>query len=200
MAYFKEAERSPLVLQQQFLHEGRLQNAEDLVKSMITESNNPALYALTEHIDPKAISDVFSDLNISLSQSQREEDLDTMSPKAYALVFRVLYGASYLNKEMSNKALELLTKTMFNEGIVAGVPNNIAVAHKFGARTAIPAEGKLKGTPAKELHDCGIIYFPEHPYVLCVMTRGTNFEQLAQTVAEISKTAYQSIDQFFQNQ
>jgi len=27
-----------------------------------------------------------------------------------------------------------------------------------------------------QLHDCGIVYYPETPYLLCVMTKGWNFE------------------------
>lgn len=200
MAYFKEAEKNPLILNQQFLHEGKLRSTEQLVRAMIIDSNNPALYALTEHIDPKAISDVFADLNIPLAQTQREEDLDTVSAKTYSLVFRVLYGASYLSKDMSNKALELLSQTTFREGIAAPLKEKIIVAHKFGARTTIPPEGARKGKESKELHDCGIIYVPNHPYLLCVMTRGDNFENLAKTIADISSVAYQSIEEFFQNQ
>jgi hypothetical protein len=43
-----------------------------------------------------------------------------------------LFNASYLNRENSEKVLNLLTKTDFKDGLVAGVNDkNIAISHKF---------------------------------------------------------------------
>lgn len=43
----------------------------------------------------------------------------------------------------------------------------------------------------KELHDCGIIYYPERPYLLCVMTEGNDLNELAGVIQNISKTVYE---------
>jgi beta-lactamase class A len=69
---------------------------------------------------------------------------------------------------------------------VAGVPAGISVANKFGEREL--ADG------TRQLHDCGIVYHPERPYVLCVMTKGASFEQLSRTVADVSQLVYREID------
>jgi hypothetical protein len=64
---------------------------------------------------------------------------------------------------------------------------NIPVAHKFGERTGF-AGG------VKQLHDCGIVYYPKNPYLLCIMTRGTDFTKLESTIAAVSKMVYQEFD------
>ena len=108
-----------------------------------------------------------------------------MSVKTYAYFFRILYNATYLGHTYSEKALELLNNREFPDGIVAGVPENIPVAHKFGERTVESPEGIVT---TEELHDCGIVYYPSKPYILCVMTKGTDIASLKEIIKTISKT------------
>jgi hypothetical protein len=44
-----------------------------------------------------------------------------------------------------------------------------------------------------ELHDCGIVYLNNNPYIITVMTRGTDMEKLAEAVATISKMTYENL-------
>ena len=88
---------------------------------------------------------------------------------------------------MSEHALSLLAQSGYDVGIKAGVPKDVEVAHKFGERSGF--EGDLK-----QLHDCGIIYYPENPYLLCVMTQGQNFDDLSATIGMISKMVYEEFD------
>ena len=83
--------------------------------------------------------------------------------------------------------MEILSKTTFKEGIVAGVPEGTVVAHKFGQflSTTNTADGV-------ELHDCGIIYYPDYPYLLCVMTKGNSLDELKNVIKGISKITYEN--------
>jgi hypothetical protein len=45
-----------------------------------------------------------------------------------------------------------------------------------------------------QLHDCGIVYFPDNPYIICVMTRGDDVNELAPVVAHISKMVYDEFE------
>jgi hypothetical protein len=63
----------------------------------------------------------------------------------------------------------------------------VPVAHKFAERSD-PQTGE------KQLHDCGIVYYPRHPYLLCVMTKGPGFEGLAGVVARVSRMVYSEVD------
>ncbi len=112
---------------------------------------------------------------------------DLSSPigvKSYASLFRLLYNSSYLNREYSQLALTLLAESTFTQGIVAGLPPGNKVAHKFGI--ADRPEGQ-------QLHDCGIIYHPTSPYLLCIMTRNDDQEQNAHVIAEISKLVFDEV-------
>ena len=105
----------------------------------------------------------------------------------------MLYNGTYLTKEMSEKALELLSKVDFTGGIRSGLPSDMVVAQKFGERDISTTSGVARAGDIKELHDCGIVYFPDHPYLLCVMTSGNNFDKLSSVLKDVSNVVYQSM-------
>lgn len=112
----------------------------------------------------------------------------TIEVKQYSSIFLQLYNSSFFDtKESSEQALELLSQSTFDKGLVAGVPKGTVVAHKFGERSDF-TDG------IRQLHDCGIVYFPGSPYLLCVMTRGRDMNMLAQTISSISKMVYQEVE------
>ena len=80
-----------------------------------------------------------------------------------------------------------MTQTDFTKGIRTGVPDNILIAQKFGEFTTKSAFGVIL---KRELHNCGIIYYPEHSYIMCVMTKGKDFNQLENVISSISKIVF----------
>ncbi len=160
---------------------------DELLTEMIEHSDNKAMYLLLNGLKLDYL-DLTSQLNKELGLN---ENLDSngdqpMSVKSYASLFRVLFNASYLSRYMSEKALDILTKVEYKNGLVAGIPSNLVVAHKFGERTL--------SNNTRQLHDCGIIYYPKHPYLLCIMTRGSVYENLELLIRTISEQVYQSVD------
>lgn len=113
---------------------------------------------------------------MGITLSEGSED-DFLTVKRYASIYRILYNASFLNKEMSQSVLELLTKTRSPLGIDDGIPAGIPVAHKFGVREQFSS---------KQLHDCGIVYYPENHYILCIMTRGDDVTMLSSIIRDIA--------------
>lgn len=146
---------------------GKIYSVEQLINYMISASDNNATHLLYENIDGRILDRVYTDLNLEIPGASGEENY--MSVKDYGSFFKILYNASYLNRDMSEKALKILSNAEFNKGIVAGLPQKYVVAHKFGERVI---EGR------KQLHDCGIVYFPDNPCLICIMTRGHDFHQL----------------------
>ena len=194
MAYYKEAEKNPLILTQEITYtqdpaglanenfppkhplvKGKTYTVEQLIEQMIIESDNVALLLLEDKIGNDKINQVTLDMGITNYQ-----DL-SMSVVDYATLFRVLYYATYLNKDYSEKALEILSRVEFTQGLVAPLPKEIVVSHKFGEREA---DG------VHQLHDCGIVYYPKHPYLVCIMTKGPNFNDLMATIQQISSKIY----------
>jgi hypothetical protein len=45
----------------------------------------------------------------------------------------------------------------------------------------------------RELHDCGIVYLPDNPYLLCVMTKGNDFAKMEKIIEEISRLSYERL-------
>lgn len=202
MAYLKEAESKPDILNvsvplivnpddriQTFppnrnLEAGKPYTMLQLIEQMIEYSDNEALNTLTQYIDPGQIDKVHKDLGLTVPNRNLSENFITV--KEYASLFRVMYNATYLNREMSEQALKVLSQSVFEEGISKPIPSDISIAHKFGIR---------KETDINQLHDCGIIYLPNTPYLLCVMTKGESFDSLGEVIAEASSIVYTTLTQ-----
>lgn len=189
IVYEKEpSEVEQITMPTQSLEEGKEYTLEELIRRVIIYSDNAALQAIEKLIDYPDVEKVYDDLGVK--NPYEYEMIDLMTVKSYASFFRILYNASYLNKDMSTKALKLLSETNYDKGISAGIPNNIQIADKFGEREytgGFPYENK-------QLHNCGVIYHPTKPYILCVMTRGGNFEALQNTLKEVSNIVYNTVN------
>lgn len=162
---------------------------DEMLSYMIRYSDNRAYYVLREYL--RQISpdeDLLKNTYIALGIVDPKNDLDqTIEVKQYSSIFIQLYNASFFdNKETSERALALLMETTFDKGLVAGVPAGLPVAHKFGERVGFA--GNLQ-----QLHDCGIVYFPKSPYLLCVMTRGTDRNELSHAIKQISTMVYTEV-------
>ena len=167
------------------LEDGRSYTVDELLAAMIGRSDNNAAVALLSVIDRENLDRVFEDLGLLIPGHRSPQD--EMTVQEYATFFRILYNASYLDRAMSERALGYLAESTFDAGLRAGVPRGVIVAHKFGER-------RFEGSSEIQLHDCGIVYHPSRPYVLCVMTRGDAFEAQASVIALLSDLVYKRVD------
>ena len=173
-----------LLPKEEMLEIGKTYTVQDLISRMIIYSDNISTQILIKNIDSSLIEKLYTDFGIDLQQVYQGPPQVTV--KGYAGYFRVLFNASYLGRDASELALEILSRSNFQDGLVAGVPQGTTIAHKYGE--------KVYGDNLFQLHDCGIVYYPKHPYLLCVMTRGQNVDKLAQVVRNISTTVYNDIN------
>ena len=162
---------------------GNSYSIENLIYRMIAFSDNEAKNMILENLDTETLDKIYSDLGIDIPGLRSPDDF--MTVKDYSSFFRILYNATYLNKKMSEKALEYLSHSNFSKGLLGKLPADVVVAHKFGERG-------LADSNTKQLHDCGIIYKSGRPYVLSVMTRGTDFDELASVISEVSLMVYEN--------
>ena len=202
VASYKEAQENPEILQETFTYDDRfdhMRNIEDverriqkgstytlqeLVEKMVVYSDNEAAFAvrfLINRHNPTLIETLSKDLQINSDGTTTLFD--------YSNIFRLLYNATFLDKEYSSRALELLTHTEFQKGLAAGIPTDIVVAHKFGFYE-----------PPPEIDDdlrfshCGVVYQPGHPYLLCVSMPAKDYPQTqerASQTEELSRMVYQ---------
>ncbi len=162
---------------------GHSYSIEELLTYMIEYSDNNAARLLDlDSIPQEALNKIYLSLDIQLPTSLG----DIMSPQTYSNFLRIFYNATYLSRTNSQKALELMSKASFPYGLRGGVASSTMVAQKFGERKFVSPAGAPLGV---ELHDCGIVY-TDDAYLLCVMTRGSNFETLAQEIRDISTLVY----------
>jgi beta-lactamase class A len=159
-------------------------SVKQLVEYMLEDSDNGALYLLGSTLPEEEFVNSYKDLGIDPPTEVAPGY--TMNVRTYASFFRVLFNASYLSRENSEQMLATLAQSRFPQGLEAGLPKDIVVAHKFG-------EFESEGND-RRLHDCGIVYRPHDPYILCVMTRGTNFEKLAAIISTVSSTVWEVLE------
>ncbi len=169
----------------QTLCPGHEYSVRELIRRMIVYSDNNAFTLLTKVVDPGEFDKVYRTLRIQNPRVRTDDDF--LSVQTYASFLRVLYNATYLGKDSSEWALETLSRSEFKSGIVEGVPPKVEVAHKFGEHS-----DSREGTV--QLHDCGIVYYPGRPYLLCVMSKGAKFEFLDDVIVEVSRRVFAEVD------
>lgn len=204
MAYYRWSEVEPGLLGRKILYEapvdfgvsvaiksrvelvlGQEYSVEQLIEQMIVYSDNQALYLLVQRLPQEKVIDLFRMLGVGEDVVKNTQARLTV--KEYAGFFRILFNSSYLSQENSEKALELLTRTDYHDALPGPLPKEVVVAHKFGEAGT--------GEADRQLHDCGIVYFPDHPYLACIMTRGKDLDSLKYSIADISRFIYTKIDE-----
>jgi beta-lactamase class A len=205
LTYYKLAETDPGILERELaqtkltnnvpqryppselIEQGERYKVDELLRRLVVYSDNRALEVLLDYLmvvspNKDLFTETYKELGIIETEGTSEE---AITAKSYASMFRLLYNASYVSPELSEKALKNLSEVEFDQGLKKGVPQGISIAHKFGERIDVDS---------KSLHDCGIVYYPDNPYLLCVMASGYEFEQLSDLIGEISKSVYEEVD------
>lgn len=172
---------------------GKQATVRELVHLMITESSNLATNILIERVTPARIMELVESLGaggmrvlrgVEDSKAYRQGLNNTTTARALMSLLQAIAEGRAVDREASEQMRQTLLAQKFNEGIPAGLPPTVQVAHKTGSISGI-------------YHDAGIIYVPNRrPYVLVVLTRGISDEKRAhRLVADISRAAYQSLVQ-----
>ena len=158
---------------------GRVYKIKELLRYMISYSDNNATALLNNNLKPEILTKLFADLNLDIPDIREQHYYFTA--KNYSLFMRAIYNASYLSIDNSEFAAELLGTCNFNGGIVSGIPTGIKIAHKFGE----------SGTPIEmQLHESAIVYIKDKPYLLTIMTKGKDNTTLLKLISEISSKVY----------
>lgn len=162
---------------------GKELTVEQAIKFTLEQSDNTAASVLTSSLTSETLSEVFNELDLPKT---RTGPFPVMSPKSYASVFRNLYLSAYLNNDSSNAILGDLTETNFNDKLPAGVPDSVKVAHKIGV---------FRIADTQDIYsDCGIVYVPDRPYILCIMVAAPEDTARKEIIA-YSKMVYSFVSQ-----
>jgi len=145
----------------------------EALRQMLVLSDNTAANIIATTIPPEDFTNVFAGLDMNL---QEKDGKTIISAKGYASILKALYFAAIINEDHSEQILNLLTQSSFNDQLVAGVPQNIKVAHKIGVYNNL-------------YQDCGIVYVPDRPYLLCMMSE-TPKDEADKRMSAVSRTVY----------
>jgi beta-lactamase class A len=198
--YLKQEELHPGTLEQEFyckkpvrefprqefdeptIEPGRNYRVSELIRSMIVSSDNLATNILSQHLDGSAFHKMFTDLGIPPDDIN---DLEyVISPKEYSKFLRVLYNASYVSEKLSEYGLTLMTQSKFREGMAKQLPAGLVIARKFGERGV---------NNNMDFSEAGIVYDHNDPYILTIMTRGSNMKEQAEVISQLSIEVYRSL-------
>ena len=138
VAWLKRAEKNPIVIKRRIKYEksknpvpeqytkpartlidGQSYSVDELLHYMMNYSDNRATSLLYKALGDEELGDVLDNMDINNNPG---EEGNSLTIHGYSGFFRILYNASYLNREMSEKALRLLSLDDFPQGIAAGVP------------------------------------------------------------------------------
>ncbi len=159
-----------------------------LVDRMITTSSNLATNLLIELVTPAKVMSLLKEAGATDMKVLRGVE----DSKAFAagknnvttshdlhLLLRAIAENRILSRSSCDEMVAILAAQKFNEGIPAGLPAGIRVAHKTGEITA-------------HNHDAALVYPPgRKPYVLVVLTKGISDQrQSSELIAGISGVIY----------
>jgi beta-lactamase class A len=159
-------------------------NGEEAVRLALEESDNTAAKAIARQVGQEDFDDVYSALGLDLLTGAGGA---IMTTREYATILKSLYFSAVLDKEDSNEILQFLTKSKFDDKLVAGVggaEGDIPIAHKIGDYRDSKGE--------KAFYDCGIVFIPKRNYLLCMSSVG---DETAANIrmSQISKAVYEYV-------
>jgi beta-lactamase class A len=151
----------------------------EAAKYALSQSDNTAIITIQKRIkdypmSTNALEAVDADYDAGANQV-------LINSKSFASVLKCLYYACYINRDDSQEILGYLTQSDFNAGIAKPIDNSMRVAHKIGVEA-----NKLSQS------DCGIIYLPRRPYLLCVMV-GLPLDQADALMSDLSGLVYDTL-------
>jgi beta-lactamase class A len=179
---FTDVDQTEYFQPREKLQAGETYTPEDFVRYMLEDSDNAGLIALNVLLGSKQVESAYEDLGVPPPFDPKGYTIDA---KTYSSFFRILYNGTYLSQEDSEHILYLLSQSAFKDGIVAGLPSDVVTAHKFGEYSN--ADGLV------QLNDCGIVYKPRQPYLICAMTKGTDFKKLSEIISHLSSITYENL-------
>ena len=202
LSYLRMAEATPGLLTQKMVYKkpdsvtittqfyappavqpGKEYTIHELLYYMVAHSDNNATWLLASKFDASVTKKLFDDFD--LPEPVEDDEKFTLTPKECSVFFNAIYNVAYLSPEYSEYAAALLSNCTFDKGFTKGFPKETKMWHKFG-------EWRGAGHDA-ELHESGIVYIHDKPYLLTVMTRGKDTDKLAEVIRAISQKTYEYV-------
>jgi beta-lactamase class A len=157
----------------QFMRSGHSLTVEDAAWLMIVLSDNTATNLLLDKLNIRTMWDKMEALGLPHTKihsktflrstsiapdSSVKYGLGVATPDEMVRLFALLHAGQAVSPAMDSLALQMLRANQDSGKMVRWLPQDVPVAHK-------------SGDVDRARNDCGIIYGPDAPVALCVMTR-----------------------------
>ena len=130
----------------------------DAIKGMIVVSDTPLANLVTDHVGSNRIDATLREIGATV-MTLNDRALPVTGLDLAHLMIAIASGQG-VGAESRDEMLSLLSQEWFRSGIVAGMPEGTQLAHK-------------SGNLADATHDAAIVWGPDGPYVIVVMTDGS---------------------------
>lgn len=130
----------------------------DAIKAMIIVSDTSMAALIQDQAGGNNVDATLRSIGAT-TMTVNSHDLPTTASDLAALMIAILEGRG-VSEGSRREMLSLLGQEWFGSGIVAGIPPGTSYAHKSGSFVAAT-------------HDAGIVWAPNGPYVIVVMTDGS---------------------------
>lgn len=135
--------------------------ASEAISLALSQSDNTAAKVIARQVDDQDFQAVYQALDITFQTGSGGAITTT---RDYSKSLKALYFASVINRDHSNQILMDLSRSSFNDKLVAGLPSGTLVSHKIG--------DYRDAKNNKAYYDCGLVYLPKRPYLLCMASIG----------------------------
>jgi beta-lactamase class A len=162
----------------------------DLATMMVAVSDNSAANVLIDRVGMKNVNALLDSLGLTHTRLQRKmmdlkaagegrENLST--PREMMILLEDIYRGKVLNENSTRDFWKMLS-THKQSTIARDLPDGVQIADK---------PGELEGVR----NDCGVVFVPDRPYIICVMTSYLRNEREGeQAISRVSAAAYSMFD------
>jgi beta-lactamase class A len=170
---------------------GQTETIRRLLELMIDVSSNLATNLLIERVTAARVMEFMREIgaqNISVLRGVEDGKAfqkglnNTATARDLMTILRRIAEHRAVSPAASKEMIQVMLRQKFNEGIPAGLPAGVRIAHKTGSITRVN-------------HDAAIVYPPgRKPYVLVVLTRGLSDENRShRLIADISRDVHRKV-------
>lgn len=162
----------------------------DLATMMVAVSDNSATNVLIDRVGMKNVNDLMASLGLTHTllrrkmmdvQAASEGRENVSTPREMMTLLEDIYDGKVLNRQMREDFFKMLS-THKESFLPRLLPDNVRIANKPGELEAVR-------------NDSGIVFVPNRPYVICVMTAYLRRERDGEdAISKISEAAYQMFD------
>lgn len=184
----RNSEKAPGSGELKFEMPGKAFTIEDLIRRMVTESDNTAANMLINRLGFDTLNQYFKKMGLKYTNLSRKmmdfkerksgvENYTTAGEMAYLL--EQLYRGRFINVDTSKKCIEILAGQKVNDRIPKKLPGEVIVAHKTGLENFL-------------CHDAGIVYTDKGNFLICVLAKHKNktAQEAKSVIADIALLAY----------